>query len=366
MHLYLMSSPMACHVRTWPSDGLVLRLGYWKQEETNNITHGTRFLPRNGLFGAEQPTRREAHHSSDLEEDSYGTDIDRIWNMYLVNWLTSMLLGTLQRAIAFSLLPALAYGLFHQTFLAADVHTRTMIPIQNMASPLSEEDHHRIFGPGHETLKGATAANSMLLDYLTPNVIGCIAQAIELGHPKIILGAVLATLSNSVYLVVARIFDFSEAENGNYSVHIHAKSFYASSGIMGIYCLSNWVLTPHGSIRTCRPVYGLVDFASLVYQSDILLCPEFWLQDSADTEEHMNAQVTLANRLYQYGIYHGIDGRRHVGIGVEYAPPAWLLDDENILCLGRSVNLARAAISSGIYSDASLVILPSEGSDKSI
>lgn len=204
MHLYLMSSPMACHVRTWPSDGLVLRLGYWKQEETNNITHGTRFLPRNGLFGAEQPTQREARHSSDLEEDSYGTDIDRIWNMYLVNWyiiftttmgivllvvaayawamglilqpfrLTSMLLGTLQRAIAFSLLPALAYGLFHQTSLAADVYTRTMIPIQNMASPLSEEDHHRIFGPGHETLKGATAANSMLLDYLTPNVIGCI------------------------------------------------------------------------------------------------------------------------------------------------------------------------------------------------
>ncbi|KAF5262862.1 hypothetical protein FOXYS1_6400 [Fusarium oxysporum] len=385
MHLYLMSSPMARHVRTWPSDGLVLRLGYWKQEETNNITHGTRFLPRNGLFGAEQPTRREAHHSSDLEEDSYGTDIDRIWNMYLVNWyiiftttmglvllvvaayawamglifqpfrLTSMLLGTLQRAIAFSLLPALAYGLFHQTFLAADVYTRTMIPIQNMASPLSEEDHHRIFGPGHETLKGATAANSMLLDYLTSNVIGCIAQAIELGHPKVILGAVLATLSNSVYLVITRIFDFSEAENGNYGVHIHAKSFYASSGITGIYCLSNWVLTPHGSIRTCRPVYGLVDFASLVYQSDTLLCPEFWLQDSADTEEHMNAQVTLANRLYQYGIYHGIDGRRHVGIGVEYAPPAWLLDDENILCLGRSVNLARAAISSGIYSDASLV-----------
>ncbi|KAI7763997.1 hypothetical protein LZL87_006379 [Fusarium oxysporum] len=198
-----------------------------------------------------------------------------------------------------------------------------MIPIQNMASPLSEEDHHRIFGPGHETLKGATAANSMLLDYLTPNVIGCIAQAIELGHPKIILGAVLATLSNFVYIVVARIFDFSEAENGNYNVHIHAKSFYASFGIM----------------RTCRPVYGLVDFASLVNRSDILLCPEFWLQDSAYTEEHMNAQVTLANRLYQYGIYHGRDGRRHIGIGVEYAPPA-----------RESGDLVRY-----IYSDASLV-----------
>jgi hypothetical protein len=194
----------------------------------------------------------------------------------------------------------------------------------------------------------------MLLDYLSPNVVGCIAQAIELGHYKVILGVVLATLSNSVYLVVARIFDFSEAENGNYNVHIHANSFYASFGIMVVYCLSNWVLRPRGPVRTCRPVYGLVDFASLVYRSDILLCPEFWLQDSADTEEHMKAQVTLANRLYQYGIYHGIDGQEHVGIGVESAPPTRLLDDDNILCLERSVNLARAAIASGIYSDASL------------
>ncbi|KAI8713657.1 hypothetical protein NCS52_01310600 [Fusarium sp. LHS14.1] len=125
--------------------------------------------------------------------------------------LTSMLSGTLQRAIVFSLLPALAYGLFHQTFLSSDVYMRTMMPIQNMASPLSDEDRHRIFGPEHEILKGATAANSMLLDYLSPSVLGCIAQAIDLGHYKIILGVVLATLSNSVYLVVARIFDFSEA-----------------------------------------------------------------------------------------------------------------------------------------------------------
>ncbi|KAI8657100.1 hypothetical protein NCS56_01315800 [Fusarium sp. Ph1] len=383
--------PLKNAVKTWPRNGLVLRLGYWKQEETNIITHGVRFLPRNGPFGSKQPTRRQDHHSSDFELDSYGTDIDRIWIMYLFDryiifttamglvllavaayaWakglifrpfgLTFMLSGTLQRAIVFSLLPALAYGLFHQTFLSSDVCMRTMMPIQNMASPLPNEDRHRIFGSGHEILKGATAANSMLLDYLSPNVVGCIAQAIELGHYKVILGVVLATLSNSVYLVVARIFDFSESENGNYNVHIRTNSIYASFGIMIIYCLSNWVLRPRGPVRTCRPVYGLVDFASLVYRSDILLCPEFWLQDSADTEEHMKAQVTLANRLYQYGIYHGIDGQEHVGIGVEYAPPTWLLDDDNSLCLERCVNLARAAIASGIYSEASL-----EGSDESI
>ncbi|EEU35410.1 uncharacterized protein NECHADRAFT_86165 [Fusarium vanettenii 77-13-4] len=383
--------PLKNAVRTWSRNGLVLRLGYWKQEDTNIITHGVRFLPRNGPFRSEeQLTRREAHYSSDFELESYGTDIDRIWNLYLFDWylifttamglillavaayawakglifrpfsLTSILSGTLQRAIVFSLLPALAYGLFHQTFLSSDVYMRTVMPIQNMASPLPNEDLHRIFGPGHEILKGATAANSMLLDYLSPSVFGCIAQAIELGHYKIILGVVLATLSNSVYLVVARIFDFSEAKNGNYNVHIHARSFYASFGIMIIYCLSNWILRPRGPVRTCRPVYGLVDFASLVYRSDVLLCPEFWLQDSADTEEHMKAQVTLANRLYQYGIYHGIDGHGHVGIGVEYAPPTRLLDDDNIVCLERSVNLARAAIASGIYSEASLCVGVSE------
>lgn len=195
----------------------------------------------------------------------------------------------------------------------------------------------------------------MLLDYLSPSIFACISQAVELGHYRIILGAILATLSNSVFLVVARIFDFSNVEDGNYNVHIHANSFYASFAILVIYCLSNWVLRPRGPVRTCRPVYGFVDFASLIYRSNILLCPEFWLQDSADTEEHMKAQVTLGNRLYQYGIYHGLDGREHVGIGVEYAPPIRLLDNDNILYLERSVDLARAALASGIYSDDSLV-----------
>ncbi|KAI8713656.1 hypothetical protein NCS52_01310500 [Fusarium sp. LHS14.1] len=74
----------------------------------------------------------------------------------------------------------------------------------------------------------------------------------------------------------------------------------------------------------------------------------------------MKAQVTLANRLYQYGIYHGIDGHEHVDIGVEYGPPTRLLDDDNVLCPERSVNLARAAIASGIYSEASLCVGVSE------
>ncbi|RSL91733.1 hypothetical protein CEP52_014143 [Fusarium oligoseptatum] len=229
-----------------------------------------------------------------------------------------------------------------------------MIPIQNMASPLPDEDSERIFGSTHESLKGAIARNSMLLDYLSPNAVSCIAQAIEFGHYQIILGVVLATFSNSAYLVVARIFDFSETENQHYNVHINVNTFYASFGIMIIYCLSNWVLRTRGPIRTCRPVYGLVDFASLIYQSDILLCPEFWLQHSADTEDHMKAQVTLANRLYQYGIYHGLDAQEHVGIGVEYAPPTRLLDDDSTLCLERSESLARAALATGIYDDASL------------
>ncbi|RSL56730.1 hypothetical protein CEP53_006713 [Fusarium sp. AF-6] len=265
-----------------------------------------------------------------------------------------MALNPLARGIIFSLLPSLAYGLFHSTFLASDVYMRTMMPIQNMASPLPDEDRHRIFGPAHESLKGATAGNSMLLDYLSPNAVSCIVQAIDLGHYKIILGAVLATLSNSVYLVVARIFDFGETEKYHY-VYINVRTFYASFGIMIIYCLSNWVLRPRGPIRTCRPVYGLVDFASLIYRSDILLCPEFWLQDPADTEDHMKAQVTLANRLYQYGIYHGTDGQEHMGIGVEYAASTGSLDDDSTLCLERSVSLARAALATGIYDDASLL-----------
>ncbi|KAM5345765.1 hypothetical protein ACJ41O_011626 [Fusarium nematophilum] len=310
--------PLKDAVKWWPEDGLILRLGYWRQQGTNNIVHGVRFLDRNGQLGT---TRWQAGSSpggnpASREVDPQ-PDVDRLWNLYQFDWfiiltimmgvaaltaasvawakrlifqpftLPPMISGSVERGIIFSLLPQVLFGLFHHT-----------------SSP----------------------------------------------------GVILAALSNSVYLVVARIFDFNQVGDNEYTVHAHPNSFYASFAIMVVYCLSNWILRPHGLVRTCRPVHSLVDFASLVYRSDILLCPEFWLQDPSDTKEHMKAQVTMANRLYRFGVYKGMDRQEHIGIGVYDAPPARPSDKDDILCLGRSVGLARAAFTSGVYNDASLGI----------
>ncbi|KAM5378851.1 hypothetical protein ACJZ2D_004153 [Fusarium nematophilum] len=347
--------PLKDAVKWWPEDGLILRLGYWRQQGTNNIVHGVRFLDRNGQLGT---TRWQAGSSpggnpASREVDPQ-PDVDRLWNLYQFDWfiiltimmgvaaltaasvawakrlifqpftLPPMISGSVERGIIFSLLPQVLFGLFHHTFLSSDVYRRTMTPIHNMASPLPSEDLYRML------LSLATTRSSP--------------------------GVILAALSNSVYLVVARIFDFNQVGDNEYTVHAHPNSFYASFAIMVVYCLSNWILRPHGLVRTCRPVHSLVDFASLVYRSDILLCPEFWLQDPSDTKEHMKAQVTMANRLYRFGVYKGMDRQEHIGIGVYDAPPARPSDKDDILCLGRSVGLARAAFTSGVYNDASLGI----------
>ncbi|KAH0433402.1 hypothetical protein CcaCcLH18_05931 [Colletotrichum camelliae] len=57
-----------------------------------------------------------------------------------------------------------------------------------------------------------------------------------------------------------------------------------------------------------------MDFASLVHQSPMLQCPDFWLQCPSDTEDQLRAQVMLANRVYRYGVYKGHNENEYIGI----------------------------------------------------
>ncbi|KAI8189645.1 hypothetical protein K4K52_008995 [Colletotrichum sp. SAR 10_76] len=201
-----------------------------------------------------------------------------------------------------------------------------MTPIANMANPLEEDERARFY-PGEAKIKGAMAKDSMLLDYISLDIISCVAAAVGNGDYKIVWGLLLATVCNSVYIVAGRIFAFVEtpspAGGVYYVVTIQERNFFAAFGIMIVYIISLWILRPHGVVRTSRRLFTLMDLASLVHQSHILQCPEFWLQSSSDTEDHLRAQVTLANRVYTYGIYKGYDQNEHVGIAPHSIPRAW-------------------------------------------
>lgn len=66
-----------------------------------------------------------------------------------------------------------------------------------------------------------------------------------------------------------------------------------------------------------------MDFASLVHQSPMLQCPDFWLQCPSDTEDQLRAQVMLANRVYRYGVYKGHNENEYIGIASHSIPYAW-------------------------------------------
>ncbi|KAK0709973.1 hypothetical protein B0T26DRAFT_429748 [Lasiosphaeria miniovina] len=386
-----------------------LCLGYWKQKQANGqdlIIHGVRFLPRSeDSHSKESKTRSNTSQPgqplSIQRDQPRHPEVDRIWNPVLrdlymgiatilgvaflvagsVAWGRGFIHETarvefvkrdvpaaesekmnhlvqLGRGIVFSLLPSLIFGFFNNNFVAVDVYLRTMTPIHNMAMPLPEPDQERLY-PDKRGIKGAAARDSVLLDYVSLDLISCIAQAFDRGHYKIILGTILATLCNSVYLVAGRLFYYTEVEEFAFTVHVNPSNLYAAVAIMIFYCIAIWVLRPTGPVRTCRPVYTLMDLTSLVHASDIVRHPpEFWLQAASDTEAHMVAQATLANRVYRFGIYEGTDTREHVGIAVAETPDSWRIsraaetrvdaDDTVIPKLNRSIGLMKEALYFGV------------------
>ncbi|KAJ4018873.1 hypothetical protein NW761_014943 [Fusarium oxysporum] len=450
--------PLDLAIAEWPQEGLILRLGYWKEQGTNVIIHGVRFLPRStphriyqvsdlepvsrsenvtyepfrmqsaGIIvdrnqnqcNGESISLTEANYdngwratpitepavaigratsmryesTSSLQQRDPQPDVDRIWNYALFDsyLLAITLVGTaaltaaivawvrgdiyrpfnfplrhiayassktnaipvLIRGIIFSLLPDALFGIFNNTILAADIYQRSMVPVQNMAKSLPDNDRKRLC-PGEAEIKGATAHDSMLLDYISPDLVSCIVTATSAGHYKIILGTILATLCNSVYIVVGRLFVFGEGDDSGYTVRVQPHNFYAAFSIMIVYCISIWILRPRGAIRTCRRIFTLMDFGMLIHQSHILKCPEFWLQNVSDTEDHMKSQVMLANRLYRFGVYAGMDTHDYVGISICEVPTAWTLNPDDITCLHYSTQLAKDALTFGIYDSSSLL-----------
>ncbi|KAK4458637.1 hypothetical protein QBC42DRAFT_313950 [Cladorrhinum samala] len=415
-------APLFNTVRDWPGKGLVLRLGYWREQGTDIIVHGVRFLPRANRDAGDEDAQSSSSTDRDdsspnqnpagavQRQDVSKPDVNRFWNSNLqdgylilvsiigagvitvatVAWAKgyidrpldvsflqapssgdaesqffSEILANFARGILFALLPTLAFGIFHNNFLAVDIYRRNMAPVYNMVGPLPEDDQERLI-PGTPE-EGATARNSMLLDFITPDFITCLVLAGGAGEYRLVLGLVLATFCNLVYIIVGSLFSFElssvtageESGRGqryNYTATIHRRQFIACYVILIVYCISIWLLRPRGVARTCRRLLTLLDFVSLIHKSHILQCPEFWVQNHwSDTEEHLKSQVTLANRIYRFGVYVGTDDHQYVGISVQKVPETWVESpdyDSTRKSLLFSAELAKDVLRGGLYGES--------------
>ncbi|KAF5975809.1 hypothetical protein FCOIX_7465 [Fusarium coicis] len=375
----------------WPGS-LVLRLGYWKHEKSNLIIHGVRFVPQNDTLGSEDNSLHQAQRQQPMVKDSslwdeqFKPDVDRVWIVTIADWwliMTTSLgimalvsatfalasgrvfhpfkpyaigdafLDTLCRFVVFGFLPSFLFELFTISFRAADTYNRTMMPVHNMTTPLSDEEQKRMFGSAQKTIKGATATESMLLDYISPNVTSIILQAFNRGHYKIILGSLLSTFRSSVFLITPRLFYYKEAGPHEFEVQVDPTTFYILFVTLLLFCISNWILRPRGPVRTCRPLWNIIDVASLIRKSHILQCPEFWSTDWSNRQEHQQAQVTLADRIYRFGIYQGTDQLSHVGISLRNVSESWMSENNSIECLELSMTLMKSGLTYGAYDSVS-------------
>lgn len=261
------------------------------------------------------------------------------------------LAGDMEVNFLLSFLPSMVIDAFFNNIDNVDIYNRTMAPIHNMTKALSDEERARL-GLARGT-KGATGKRSMLLDYLSPNAVFCIAKAIKAGDYKIAYGTFLATLGRSVFILALPVFlpywDSTGDSGAAYYIIVLPEKFYAAFALSIGLLVSIWVLRPTGVVRTCTQPHTLMDFASLVHQSPLLLCPDFSVQERADTEAHLAAQVTLAGRVYRFGEYHGIDRKTNLGIAGANTPQTWYHDRNAIACMRQTTSFVRTALKDGLY-----------------
>ncbi|KAF2013037.1 hypothetical protein BU24DRAFT_465372 [Aaosphaeria arxii CBS 175.79] len=360
--------------RGWSKKFGVLRLGYWRQGETGPIVHGIRFIPT-ALTPAENRPSASNSRSNDRVEDLVETDSKTIpYRTHLMHrsprgchespysdreaprdaegdivcspeyvryrfvnvWGSDFFLGFTAIAAAicivvasvrihdrgihnridissivmepnslagrfaisviFSVLPALLFVFFSSIFFVADVRYRTTQGLHGMRKP-------------------QLAERNIFLDYISPNPFSLIPSAVLNGHYRVAWHSFLALTSNFSILVAGRIFNNFQSLDGTYGMVIAPTNFFASFAILCFYLLCLPYARPPAAYRTPRLEWmSILDTAAYVYDSPILNCEEFDVQDKTDKEQHLNAKILLAKRKYCFGMYRGLDGRRHMGV----------------------------------------------------
>lgn len=208
------------------------------------------------------------------------------------------LLGRFEASLFFSTLPALLFSVFNITFVFSSLHYRLMQPIRGM-----------------DTDNGASPRDSILVDYISPNPFTAIYKAIKKRHYRVAWQTQLALWCTSTPIVAARIFVRLKVGN-DYVMAIQPIPFYVSFALLCFYCGALWYAIPPLEYRAPRTIYNLVDTISLCYQSSILDCKEFSVDVKGKTDTDPINAVKAADRRFQFGLYLGLDDRRHIGFDV--------------------------------------------------
>ncbi|CAG8232270.1 unnamed protein product [Penicillium salamii] len=304
-------------VESWHLKYGVLRLGYWKvvRGEDEMIWHGVRF------YKPKAPLKFQGCKVEHPERFRYASGYINHWDSVLafilaigvalfITCVIGMSQNIVQRGfdytpsvpranialvqeILFAFLPALLFNIFSMEAYAAAYFYRLLQPIANMENPVSAEE-------------------TVLLDYVGRNAASATLTAAMNKHWRVAWFSLLSIISPLPFVLIAGAFTAQETSTG-WHVTVAPGNFYTLFALLIIHCISLVLYRPPPEYRTLIMIPTLAELLTLCYDSQMLDGNEFSVQDASDREIHLVSKVHLAKRKYQFGLYMGRDGRRHLG-----------------------------------------------------
>jgi hypothetical protein len=139
------------------------------------------------------------------------------------------------------------------------------------------------------------------------------------GHFKVCIYSTLDTLSPLFPIFVGGLLTVTP--NETYDRVNFSFSLSAYIGVMVFLALYS-VLLPvamPGAYRLLpRQLYSLADLMAMCHESKFMASPHLNITDQEYTpsKQHMEARLLLEDDRFLFGVYHGRDGRRHIGFDV--------------------------------------------------
>ena len=165
----------------------------------------------------------------------------------------------------------------------------------------------------------APASSNNLLDYPSCTPIAIIIKALGNGHWRVAVSSLFSVLGRIPPVLAIRIFE--NANDGDFLVRIKPANFWTTFTFLMIFFVCLPLARPTAAFRLPRPIHSLSDllcfcYASRMFDDKILDKPAFSVQDPTDERVHLESRIRLAKQKYQFGLYLGKDGRRHLGFDV--------------------------------------------------
>ncbi|KAF8860283.1 hypothetical protein BDZ45DRAFT_316576 [Acephala macrosclerotiorum] len=165
------------------------------------------------------------------------------------------------------------------------------------------------------------ASANIFLDYPSVPPVVITVRAIMNGHWRVGAFSALALISTAPPIIATGVFISTPTPNG-YTIAIEPINFWTCFVLLNTYLIFLFIVRPPPNYRLPRSIRSIADVLTYCYASKLLDDkgpdgkPVFSAQDFDDERVHMKSRIRLTKKKYQFGLYLGNDGKRHLGFDV--------------------------------------------------